>query len=114
MSDDIKKLLIKMDERITKMDERMDRQEQMMQQLVSMVGKNNEGFTEMTKRFDKVDGRLERIENAVNRIEQNEPADVIGMLDQMNKKLDERDYDLQALNKRVFKTESEIERLTQQ
>jgi hypothetical protein len=36
----------------------------------------------------------------------------MSMLQQINGKLDERDNEIQALNKRVFKTESEIERLT--
>lgn len=107
MSDDLKDLL-------KKMDERMERQESMMQQLINLVGQNNERFNDMDQRFDGVDQRLDRIEAAVNRIEQNEPADITAMLKQIDKKLDERDNEIQALNKRVFKTESEIERLTRQ
>jgi hypothetical protein len=38
----------------------------------------------------------------------------MAMLKQINNKLDEKDYDLQALNNRVFKIESEIERITRQ
>lgn len=82
------------------MNERLNKQDEMLGQLIKMMADNN--------------ARLERIENAVNRIEHNEPDDVMSILEQINKKLNERDYDLQALNKRVFKTESEIERLTQQ
>jgi DNA-binding transcriptional MocR family regulator len=82
------------------LNERLNKQDEMLSQLIKVVADNN--------------ARLERIENAVNRIENNEPDDVMSILVQLNKKLDERDYDLQALNKRVFKTESEIERLTQQ
>ena len=36
------------------------------------------------------------------------------MLNQINKKLDDRDNEMQVLNKRLFKTESEVERLTRQ
>jgi len=100
MSDEIKDMLKK--------------QEAMMQQLINMVGKNNERFNDLEKRFDKVDQRLESIEASVQRIEMNEPADIMAMLKQINGKLDDRDNDMQALNKRVFKVESEIERLTRQ
>lgn len=97
MNDEIKGMIEKLEKNIN---ERLTKQDEMMQQLINMVGKNND--------------RLERIEESVNRIEQNEPADIMAVLKQMNGKLDERDYDLQALNKRLFKTESEIERLTRQ
>lgn len=59
-------------------------------------------------------GQLSRIEEAVFRLEENQPKDIMGILNQINKKLDERDSELQVLNKRLFKTESEIERLTRQ
>jgi hypothetical protein len=47
-------------------------------------------------------------------MEKNEPADVLAMLKQINGKLDGRDDEIQVLNKRVFKVETEIERLTRQ
>lgn len=97
MSNETKDLIKRLEENIN---ERFNKQDEMMQQLIKMVADNNT--------------RLVRIEDAVNRIEANEPADVVALLQQINKKLDEPDYDLQALNKRVFKVESEIERLTQQ
>ncbi len=100
MSDEIKGIL-------KKMDERMDRQEAMMQQLLDLVAKNNQKQSDM-------DAKMDRIEAAVNRIELNEPADIMAMLKQIDGKLDERDNEIQALNKRLFKTESEIERLTRQ
>lgn len=58
--------------------------------------------------------QLARIESAVIRLEENQPQDIIAILDQINKKLDERDDELQVLNKRLFKTESKVERLTRQ
>ena len=99
---------------LKKLDERMDQQENMMQQLIQMGAQNNQRFNDMDKRFDSVDQRLERIEETVNRIEHNEPADIMVMLKQINGKLDERDLEIHALNKRLFKTETEIERLTRQ
>jgi len=55
-----------------------------------------------------------RIEQAVTRFEKNQPEDIIALLKTINRKLDERDYELQALNKRVFKVEGVIEKLTNQ
>jgi len=55
-----------------------------------------------------------RIEQAVTRLEKNQPEDIIALLKTINRKLDERDYELQALNKRVFKVEGVIEKLTNQ
>lgn len=58
--------------------------------------------------------QLSRIEETVHRLEVNQPEDIMAMLNQINKKLDERDDEIQVLNKRLFKTESEVERLTRQ
>ncbi len=58
--------------------------------------------------------QLSRIEETVMRLEADQPKDITAMLNQINKKLDDRDNELQVLNKRLFKTESEIERLTRQ
>lgn len=69
---------------------------------------------EVTDLLKKMDSKVDRVEEAVNRIEQNEPADIMSILKQMNDKLDEREAEIQVLNKRVFKVETEIERLTRQ
>lgn len=58
--------------------------------------------------------QLSRIEESVHRLEVSQPEDIMGILNQINKKLDERDNEIQVLNKRLFKTESEVERLTRQ
>lgn len=94
-------------ELLRNLDARMDRQETMMQQLISMVGHNTDRMNVMNK-------QLERIEESMNRIEHSQPSDILAMLKQINGKLDERDNEIQVLNKRLFKTESEIERLTKQ
>lgn len=65
--------------------------------------------------FKKVNQeQLSRIEETVLRLEADQPKGITGMLNQVSKKLDVRDSDIQVLNKRLFKAESEIERLTQQ
>lgn len=58
--------------------------------------------------------QLTRIEEAILRLEADQPKDIRAMLNQIDKKLDDRDNEMQVLNKRLFKTESEVERLTRQ
>ncbi|WCK57439.1 hypothetical protein PP175_25570 (plasmid) [Aneurinibacillus sp. Ricciae_BoGa-3] len=72
-------------------------------------------FKEEFNTFKKeTNDKLERLENTMLRMESDQPKDIKAMLQQINEKLDERDFDIQALNKRVFKVESQIERLSQQ
>lgn len=77
--------------------------------------------SKMNSRFDTLEAKIALVQEDVTeikvstgRMEENEPANIYTMLKQINRKLDDRDNDIQALNKRVFKTESEIERLTSQ
>ncbi|WP_373894826.1 hypothetical protein [Virgibacillus sp. CBA3643] len=126
-----------MEELLEKLDERMNRQEKLMEQLINMVGKNNEAtfamdnrfnnienrLDKMDDRFDKVENRLDKIENRLdkmddrfNKIEDDQRVmgegiqEINGKVDRIELTLDERKYDVQALNKRIFKTESEMER----
>ncbi|WP_047153756.1 hypothetical protein [Aneurinibacillus tyrosinisolvens] len=69
---------------------------------------------EFTTYKSETNEKLERIESTLLRLEAEQPKDIGAMLKQINNKLDERDFGMQALNKRVFKVESDIERLTQQ
>lgn len=58
--------------------------------------------------------KIDRIDSAVKRIEHEETGNVMVMLKQIDGKLTVRDSEVQALNKRVFKTEAEIERFAKQ
>jgi archaellum component FlaC len=53
----------------------------------------------------------QRIEEAVNRLESNQPHDITAMLKSIDRKLDDKDFELMVLNNRVFRTEADIERL---
>jgi len=75
---------------------------------------SQEQSEENKKQFKEIKEQLVRIEETSLRLEAEQPKDITAILNQISKKLDERDNDLQALNKRVFRTESEIERLTRQ
>ncbi|WP_339063621.1 hypothetical protein [Tepidibacillus marianensis] len=59
-----------------------------------------------------VKNELIEIKQSVQRIEQSHPEDIHAMLQTINNKLDQRDSDVQVLNKRIFKVESDVERLT--
>jgi hypothetical protein len=75
-------------------------------------------LTEFRSDFDQYkkenQEQLSRIEGAVTRLEENQPQDIMAMLNQINKKLDNYEGKTQVLNNRLFKAESEIERLTRQ
>jgi uncharacterized protein (DUF885 family) len=64
--------------------------------------------------MNEVNKRLEGIEQKIDRIEENTPADIMALLRNIDEKMEDRDSAVQALNKRVFKTESIIERITKQ
>jgi septation ring formation regulator EzrA len=107
------------DQRFSEMDERFDGVDQRFNEMDERFNGVDQRFSEMDERFDGVDQRfselderLIRIEAAVTRIEENEPANITSILNQINVKFDESRSEILALNKRVLKTEKEIERLT--
>ncbi|WP_449354615.1 hypothetical protein ACUL41_16885 [Virgibacillus natechei] len=105
-----------MEELLEKLDERMNRQEKLMEQLINMVGKNNEATFAMDNRFNNIENRLDKMDDRFNKIEDDQRVmgegiqEINGKVDRIELTLDERKYDVQALNKRIFKTESEMER----
>ena len=75
--------------------------------------------TDISIRFDKLEAKVSVLQTDVNeiksiaqRIEESQPEDVHAMLQTINSKLDQRDADIQVLNKRVFQVESAIEKIT--
>jgi len=116
------------------LDERMGRLEVMMRQLIDMVGKNNERITAIELRLDKIEERQDRMESRLDRMdsrldgmeekqnsmsthleeiknEQGEMSEKVGRIDDA---FDQTNFDTLALNKRMFRMESDIERLEQQ
>lgn len=91
----------------------------------------DESFNTVHSKFDQVDikfieakedlnqfkeqnkAQLDRIEQRIVEIEKNQPEDIIALLSQINNKMDHREYDIMALNTRLFKAESDIEQLKQ-
>ncbi|MFV9510067.1 hypothetical protein [Tepidibacillus sp. LV47] len=66
---------------------------------------------ETNQQFENIKTELKEIMATVQRIEQNQPEDIMAMLQTINNKLDQRDAELQVLNRRVFKLESDVERM---
>lgn len=75
---------------------------------------SQEQSEENKKQFKEIKEQLSRIEETTLRLEAEQPKDIKAMLNQINNKLDERDNEIQVLNKRLFKNESEVERLARQ
>ncbi|TCS80394.1 hypothetical protein [Tepidibacillus fermentans] len=73
----------------------------------------------VNNRFDIIETKLAQLQvdvsevkATVRRIEESHQEDVHAMLQTINNKLDQRDAEIQVLNKRIFKLESEVERMT--
>lgn len=84
--------------------------QQILEQMTAMQKEIKGVKEEMNLRFDRLDKSIDKAH--MENISSDEH--ILSTLKEMNTKLDDRDHDVQALNKRVFKVESEIERLTRQ
>ncbi len=62
-------------------------------------------FDNIETKFSILQTDVNEIKSIVKRIEENHPEDIHAMLKTINRKLDQRDIDIQVLNKRVFKVE---------
>ncbi|WP_216827471.1 hypothetical protein [Alkalihalobacterium elongatum] len=100
--------------RLEHMDIRFEQIETRFEHMDKRFDQVDKRFEQVNKTFEQVDKRFDRIDTTLARIEKDQTEDVVALLKQMNHKMDVRDSEIQALNKRVFKVESEIERLSQQ
>lgn len=92
-----------------------------LQSIKSEQQNTNLRLDQFESRLDQIELRLDRIETdvaeikqSVHRIEFGQPEDIKAMLQTIYDKLDERDSEIQVLNRRVFKVESAVERLSGQ
>lgn len=84
--------------------------QQILEQMTAMQKEIKGVKEEMKSRFD-------RLEKSIDKAHMDNFASddlILQTLKETNAKLDDREHDIRALNKRVFKVESEIERLTRQ
>ncbi len=56
----------------------------------------------------------QEIKEGLVRVEESQPKDILAMLERIDRSLENKGFELYALNKRVFKVEAEIERLSRQ
>lgn len=59
----------------------------------------------------RLEQKVEEIHKAVVRLEDGQPKDIHAMLGNIDRKLDLKDSEINVLNKRVFKVETELEHL---
>lgn len=77
--------------------------------------------SEMKSRFDTVDTKIAHMQNDIteikesaHRLETDQPDDVIGLLKSMNEKLENRDNEMLAVNRRLYRVEGTLEGLVKQ
>lgn len=78
-------------------------QSQILQRLDSVESGQRDLFAE-----------VQEIKQGVYRIEESQPKDVTAMLSRIYSKLEDKDFEVSVLNKRVFKLEAEVERINEQ
>lgn len=102
--------------------------EQILQAILGELQLIKEGQARLESRMDRLEGRMDKLEEshlrleqkvdgiyqAVVRIEEGQPLDIYAMLTNIERKLDTKDSEIAVLNKRVFRLESDMERIVQQ
>lgn len=112
MSDDLLKQILEemksLNQRLSHVESNMATKQDLMDIRVQM----NSRFDTLETKMSYVESDVASIKATVDLIASETPQDVMGMLKQINAKLEEKNYDVQALNKRLFKVESVVERVT--
>ncbi|MEM4994919.1 hypothetical protein WKH56_20355 [Priestia sp. SB1] len=83
--------------------------EEMLKQILTKLNGLKQGQKEMKEDFKNLSDKVDNIEKAVNRIEVSQNEDVIAILKRVDQDIEDK---TQALNKRVYKLETEYERLS--
>lgn len=63
---------------------------------------------------ETLSAQINEIHQAIVRIEDGQPKDIYALLHNIYKAIQDKEYDIAALNKRVFRLEAEFERLNRQ
>jgi chromosome segregation ATPase len=85
--------------------------EQGQKELVGKVTTMDKRLNRLELRNDEMQNDVTEIRKVVHRLEENQPKDIEAILERINNKVDDK---CDALNKRVFEIETEIERLSRQ
>ena len=88
------------------------------QELESFKESQEEMKVKMDNRFDSLEenvsymqGDIAEIKKSIHRLEKNEPQNIMNMLKMIHTKIEDKDFDIIALNKRLFRVESAVEQL---
>ncbi|WNF37404.1 hypothetical protein RJD24_02775 [Bacillaceae bacterium IKA-2] len=102
--------------------------ENILKQVLEEVKNLNNGLANIENQLNQMDSRFDTldttnlsmqsditdIKQGVQRIEESHPEDVIGMLKTINSKLDERDNEMLAINRRLYRVEGVVEGVSKQ
>lgn len=102
----------KMDSKISNLEMNMSKVDTKISNLETNTSKNNAKISRIETKMSNMERDIKEIKSSVYRMEKNEPQDILAMLENINNKLEVKDSDIGALNKRLFKVESTLERLT--
>lgn len=100
----------------------------MLKQVLEEVKNSNNGMANIENQLNQMDSRFDTldttnfsmqsditdIKQGVQRIEESHPEDVMGMLKTINSKLDERDNEMLAINRRLYRVEGVVEGVSKQ
>ncbi|HZG59697.1 MAG TPA: hypothetical protein VEY68_04315 [Anoxybacillus sp.] len=114
MEELLKQILFKLDhfdQKLDRIEGRLDRLEQRMDSLEQRMDGLEQRMASLETRQDRLESELQEVKGAVFRLEDSQPKDIYALLENIDKKLEERNFEMHALNKRVFKVEAELERI---
>ena len=87
-----------------------------MEESQSRLAQNQIQLTESQSRLEanqiQANAHILDIHNAVVRLENDQPKDIVALLETFNNYFDEKDSELATLNHRVFRVESRLERMS--
>jgi chromosome segregation ATPase len=88
--------------------------ENLLKQMLTELQGLKKDVTSLMDGQTRLEQKVDGIYQAVVRIEEGQPKDIYAMLENIDRKLEDKDSEITVLNKRIFKIESDIERLNKQ
>ncbi len=85
--------------------------EAILNQILSEIKGMKADIVYLKESQSSIEQKIDGIYKAVVRIEEGQPKDIFAILENINQKLDTKESEINVLNKRIFKVETEIERL---
>ncbi len=96
------------------MESRLDALEQEMKETNERISRLEEEMCDVKKRLEHVETQLSDVKETVQRLEIQLADDVRTLLQNIYKKIDEKGFEIYALNKRLLRVEASIEQLQSQ